>query len=138
MKKVLIADTFYLSLGQASWESIYNLLEADDLEEIEEEKGTMDSTNKSESTLKDLASSYLHIIAARAKILPYNDLVRWVIKSIIIIDRAFFTADGRMFGSSRAEDIKNMYHFPEPQKQYNKAFLESFAEENDVELDPIK
>lgn len=46
VKKVLIADTTYLGLGKASWESIYNLLEAQDPTEIEEERGTADSTDK--------------------------------------------------------------------------------------------
>lgn len=46
VKKVLIRDTTYVSLSKDSWESIYNLLEAGDLEEIEEGKGTTDSTNK--------------------------------------------------------------------------------------------
>ena len=39
VKKGSIRDTTYASLGKASWESIYNLLEAEDPEEIEEEKG---------------------------------------------------------------------------------------------------
>jgi len=76
VKRIFISDTTYLSLGKASWEIIYNILEAENPEEIEEEKGTTDSTNKSESMLKDLANSYLHRIAVRAKILAYNDLVR--------------------------------------------------------------
>ena len=84
-------------MGRASWESIYNLLEAEEPKEIEEEKGTTDSTQKSENTLKELANSFLHRIVACARTLPYNDLVRWVIESINIIDRSFFTADGRMF-----------------------------------------
>ena len=37
VKKALTTDTTCLGLGKASWESIYNLLEAEDLEEIEEE-----------------------------------------------------------------------------------------------------
>lgn len=47
VKKVLIGDTTCTGLGKASWESIYNLLEAKDPEEIEEEKGKVDSNDKS-------------------------------------------------------------------------------------------
>jgi len=116
VKKGLIRDTTCTGPSKTSWESIYNLLEAEDPEVIEEEKGTSDSSDKLENTLKDLACSFLHRIAAHPRILPYNDLVRWVIKSINITNREFLTADGRMFGSFKAEDIKNMYHLAEPEK----------------------
>ena len=45
---------------------------------------------------------------------------------------------GNMFGSFRAEDIKAMYHFPEPQKTYNKAFIADFTLSNEIESDLIK
>ena len=62
-KKGLISNTTCLGLGNTSWESIYNLIEAEEPEELS--KGaTADSTNKSEGTLKELACSYLHRITA--------------------------------------------------------------------------
>jgi len=112
-------------------------MEAEDLEELEVE-ATIDGTSKLENTLKKLACAYLHIIVARAKILPYNDVVRWVIESITTIDKTFFIIDGRMFGSFRAEDIRQMYHLTQPEKHYNKAFLEAFAKENPIESEPIR
>lgn len=136
-KNVLIYDTTYLGLGQASWENIYNLLEAEDPEELKEE-AIADSTSKSENTLKELAYLYLHRIATHAKVLPYNDLVKWVIERINITDKTFFTSDGRMFGSFRAEDIKSMYHFPELEKLYNEEFLDSFTKENAIKSEPIR
>ncbi len=96
------------------------------------------STNKSENTLNDLASSFLHKIVAHAKVLPYNDLVRWVIEIINITGREFYIAYGRMFETFKVEDIKKMYHFPYPQKHYKKTFLEAFAKENDVESNSIR
>ena len=136
-KKVLTSDTTCFGLGKASWESIYNLLEAEDPEELEVE-ATADGMNKSENTLKELACSYLHRIAARAKVLPYNDVVRWVIESIATTYRTFFTVEGKTFGSFRAEDIRKMYHLPQPEKHYNKAFLEAFAKDNAIKSDPIR
>ena len=44
-KKELISNMTYLSLGKASWESIYNFLEAEEPKELEEE-ATSDSTSK--------------------------------------------------------------------------------------------
>lgn len=75
-KKGLISDTTCLSLANTRWESIYNLIEVEEPEEVSEEAKT-DSRNKSEATLKELACSYLHKIAARENILPYTNVVRW-------------------------------------------------------------
>ena len=113
-KLVLIANATYAGLTKTSWEGIYNLLEVEDPSKVEEEGATNGSTDKLDNTLYDLASFFLHRITTRAKVLPYNDLVRWVIESINIIDRAFYTTNGRMFGTFRVEDVKNMYHLLDP------------------------
>lgn len=75
--------------------------------EIEEE-AIADAINQMENTLSDLVSSFLHRIAPSAKVFPYNDLVRWVIESIDITDRAFYKTNGRMFGTFKPEDVKKM------------------------------
>lgn len=62
-KKGLISETTCFGLGNTSWQSIYNLIEAEDPEEVSKE-ATANSTNKSEASLKDLADSYLHRIVA--------------------------------------------------------------------------
>jgi len=45
--------------------------------------------------------------------------------------------DGRVFGSFQPDDLRQMYHLPAPEKKYNKAFLEKFRNENDIESEPI-
>ena len=70
-KKGLVSDTMCLDLGNTSWESIYNLIEVKEPEEISEED-TADSTSKSEASFRDLACSYLYRIAALKNILPYT------------------------------------------------------------------
>lgn len=97
-KKGLILDTRCLGLGNTSWERIYNLIEADEPEELSKE-ATADSTNKSKGTLKEFTCSYLHRIAVRAKILPYTSVVRWVVEKVPVSDITFCTSDGRIFGS---------------------------------------
>lgn len=62
-KKGLISDTTYLGLGNTSWQRIYNLVEAEEPETVSVQ-AIAGSTRKSEATLKDLADSYLHRIAA--------------------------------------------------------------------------
>jgi len=101
-------------------------------------QATADSTRKSDATLKDLADSFLHRIAAREQILPYTDVVRWEIEEIPITNRTFCTIDGRIFGSFQPDNLRQMYHLPIPEKKYNKAFLEKFSKENEIESEPIR
>ena len=54
------------------------------------------------------------------------------------MNRTFCTNDGRVFGSFQPDDLRKMYHLPEPQKKYNKAFLEKFTSENETESAPIR
>lgn len=92
-KKRLISDTTCLGLGNTSWESIYNLIKVEEPEELSKE-ATTDSTNKSEGTLKELACSFLHRIAARAKILPFTDVVRWVVEKFQLQTEPFAQLTG--------------------------------------------
>ena len=135
-KKGLISDTTCLGLVRTTWQGTYNLIEAEE-PAATMVQSTVDLTRKSDGTLKDLAESFLHRIAAREQILPYTDVVRWTIEEIPIIDRTFCTRDGRIFGSFQANDLRQMYHLPEPEKKYNKAFLEKFRNENETESEPI-
>jgi len=123
--------TMCLGLGNTSWQIIYNLIEAEERVEVSKE-ATANSTNKSEASLKYLADSYLHRIATREKILPYTDVVRWVVEEIPVSNRMFCTVDGRIFGSFQPNELRKMYHLPEPEKKYTKVFLEKFAEENET------
>lgn len=136
-KKGLISDTMCLGLGNTSWESIYNLTKVEEPEELFEE-AMDDSTDKFEGTLKELACSFLHRIAVRAKVLPFIDVVIWVVEKIPVTNRTFCTTDGRIFDLFKPDDLRKMYHLPELEKWYNKAFLEAFAKENESESAPIK
>jgi len=136
-KKGLISDTTCAGLARTTWQGTYDLLEAEKPEQVVEE-ATADSTKKSECTLKDLADSFLHRIAAREQMLPYTDVIKWAIEEIPITDRTFVAKDGRIFGSFKPEDLRQMYHLPMPEKVYNSAFLEKFASENEIESEPIK
>lgn len=91
-KKGLILDTTCLGLGNTSWQSIYNLIEVEELETVPVQ-ATAYSNRKSEASLRDLADSYLQRIAAREKILPYTNVVRWELEEIPVLNRTFFTVD---------------------------------------------
>jgi len=136
-KKGLISDTTCLGLRKTTWQSTYNLLEAEE-PKVTEIQATADSTSKSEGTLKDLADSFLHRIAAIEQMLPYIDIVKWAIEEIPITDKTFCTADRRISGSFQPESLRQMYHLPKPEKKYNKEYLEKFAKENEIESAPIR
>ena len=78
-KKGLISDTTCTGLPGTTWQGTYNLLEAEQPEKTVTE-ASVDELRKSEATLKDLADSFLHRIAAREQVLPYTDVVRWAIE----------------------------------------------------------
>ena len=136
-EKGLISDTTCLGLNRTTWQSTYNLIEAEEPKVIVVQ-ATADSTWKSDGTLKDLADYFLHRIAAREQILPYTDVVRWAIEEIPITNRTLCTIDGRIFGSFQPESLRQMYHLPTPEKTYNKEYLEKFARENEIESKPIR
>ena len=80
-RKGLISDTTCTGLTGTTWQGTYNLLEGEQPEATVTE-ASVDELRKSEATLKDLADSFLHIIAAREQVLPYTDVVRWAIEEI--------------------------------------------------------
>ena len=98
-KKGLISDTTCTGLTKTTWQGTYNLIEAEE-PKVTVTEATADPLRKSDATLKDLADSFLHRIAAREQILPYTDVVRWAIEEIPIIDRTFTQEMGEFSGRS--------------------------------------
>ena len=84
-------------------------------------KATTDSIKPSGVQFKDASCSFLHRIGAREKILPYNDMIRWVVENLTIEDRQFRNSRMELMGSFKAEDLKQMYHIPNPQDIYDKS-----------------
>ena len=115
--------------GITTWEGMYNLLEEEN-HVVLKVAAIAGSNNTSEATLKELACSFLHRIAARPRILPYTDMVKWVLDSTDISDRQFRTPTQELIGSFTTEDLRLMYQLPEPQATYNKQFMEDFAREH--------
>ena len=92
---------------------------------------TASSHGSSEAYIIELACSFLHQIAVRPKILPYTDMVKWVLDNADITNRQFKTQGQGLIGSFTPQDLSLMYHLPEPQATYNKQFMEKFAKENE-------
>lgn len=109
---------------------MYRLLEKENLR-VMEVTTTADGCRLSEASLIELACSFLHRIAARPKILPYTDMVKFVIDHAEIMDRQFKTWNQEVIGSFTPQNLRCMYHLPELQASYNKQFVEKFAKENE-------
>ena len=85
----LYTDTAYnRDAGIATWEGMYNLLKEENPRLMEVE-ATTSSHISSEVSFTELACSFLHRIAARPKILPYMDMVKWVLDNVDITYREF-------------------------------------------------
>lgn len=65
-------------------------------------------------------------------------MVKWIIENINIFDWAFQNSRQMVIRSFTAKDLKRMYHIPDPQKVYYKAFLEHFTTENEESSDLIR
>lgn len=126
----IFTDTFFDAVGGATtWEVIYNRLE-DEYHKIIVTKATTDSTRPSGLQWIDASWSFLYRIGERAKILPYIDMIKWVIKKLIIEDRQFNNSRMEVIRSFRAEDLKKMYHIPDPQDIHDNTFVANFAKKN--------
>lgn len=112
-----------------TWEGMYNMLEEEN-PRVMEVTTVVGSQSSSEASLTELACSFLHRIGARPKILPCTDMVKWILDSVEIKNRQFKIHGQGLIGSFDAQDLKLMYHLPEPQETYNKQFMEKFVKEN--------
>ena len=99
--------------GVTTWESMHSLLEEENPRAMEVTV-TADSRGSSEASITELACSFLHWIVARPKILPYTDMVKWVLDSADITNRQFTTQGQGLIGSFTPRDLRLMYHLPEP------------------------
>lgn len=116
--------------GISTWEGMYRLLEEEDPRIIKVTAAVAGASRPSEASLEDLACSFLHRIAARPKILPYTDMIKWILDDAELHHRQFKVQRHGLVGSFAAQDLKLMYHLPEPQATYNAEFVRKFVAEN--------
>jgi len=76
---------------------------------------------------RNASCSFLHRIGEIAKILPYIDMIRWVVENLIIEDRQFKNSRMELVGLFRAEDLKEMYHILDLQEIYDNTFVANFV-----------
>jgi len=59
-------------------------------------------------------------------------MIRWVIENLIIEDRQFKNSRMELIWSFRTEDLKKMYHIPDPQDIYDSTFVANSAKKNPI------
>lgn len=94
-------------------------------------KATTNANISSDTSFFKTTCSFLHRIAARLKIIPYTDMVKWIIDMVDVLDKEFKNSRQEFMGSFSPDNLRLMYNLPKPQNLYNKQFLEKFAKENE-------
>jgi hypothetical protein len=126
----VLSDTSPRSIDTVkSWTQISNILQyelvncPDDSSDNEKE----DLATK----YKIVAQSELHKIAARPRLLPYNDMIGWALEHVDIPTRTIFNSQKITVGSFRPEHLQVMYKLsPEPNFIYNASFLATLTRRN--------
>ena len=68
---------------------MYRLLEEENPRIVKVTAVVAGASRPSEASLEDLACSFLHRIAARLKILPYTDMIKWILDDAELTNRQF-------------------------------------------------
>jgi hypothetical protein len=92
--------------------------------------------DSSDNEKDDLATKYkiviqeeMHKIVARPRLLPYYNMIRWVLDHVDIPTRTIISEQKVMIGTFRPEHLQAMYQLsPTPKFAYNAEFLEGFKE----------
>lgn len=67
--------------GTTTWEAMYDLLEEEKPRPLVT-KSTADAQESSDASYFETSRSFLHRIATRPNIIPYTDMVKWVIDDV--------------------------------------------------------
>jgi hypothetical protein len=92
------------------------------------------SYDSSDNEKDDLATKYkiviqeeMHKIAARSRLLPYYDMIRWALDHVDILTMTIINEQKVTIGTFRPEHLQTMYHMsPTPNFAYNAKFLKGF------------
>lgn len=70
---------------------------------------TIDSRGSSKALITELLYSFLHQIATRPRIIPYTDMVKWVLDSADIKNRQFKTQSQELIGLFTPQNLRFIY-----------------------------
>jgi hypothetical protein len=123
----IISDTMPHAINSIkSWTQISEFLEYE----------IKNSPTDSENHLRDVAELELHKIAARPRLMAYNNMIRWALEKVDIPTRSILNDQGVVAISFRLEHIHVIYNLsPNPKYTYNAKFLAEFQRKECTEVD---
>jgi hypothetical protein len=92
------------------------------------------SDDEDENYLRNIASTGLHKVAARPKLVSYTDMIIWALDKVDVPTRSIMNEQGEVTGSFRPEHIQVMYKLsPNHKHTLNSEFLAAFQQKECVE-----
>jgi hypothetical protein len=94
------------------------------------------SDDSSDNEKDDMTTKYkivvqvdMHKVAARPRLLPYYDMIRWVLDHVDIPTRTIINEQKVIVGTFRPENLQAMYKLPPTSEfMYNAEFLDGFKQ----------
>jgi hypothetical protein len=92
------------------------------------------SDDEDENYLRNIASTGLHKVAARPKLVSYTDMIVWALEKVDVPTRSVMNEQGEVIGSFRPEHLQVMYKLsPHHKHTLNSEFLAAFQQKECVE-----
>jgi hypothetical protein len=92
------------------------------------------SDDEDENYLRNIASTGLHKVAARPKLVSYTDMIVWALDKVDVPTRSIMNEQGEVTGSFRPEHLQVMYKLsPHHKHTLNSEFLAAFQQKECVE-----
>jgi hypothetical protein len=130
-----VSDTSPRSVDSVrTWSYIYEVLQSElvDVSDDSRENEKDDLITK----YKIIVQAQMHKVAARPRLLPYYDMVRWALDHVVIPTRTIVNEQRVIIGTFRPEQLQTMYKLPVVSDfVYNAEFLENFKQKECVKYD---
>jgi hypothetical protein len=130
-----VADTSPRSIDSVpNWSFVSDVLQAElvDYSDDSSDNEKDDITTK----YKIVIQSRMHKVAARPRLLPYYDMVRWALDHVDIPTRTIMNEQKVTIGTFRPEHLQAMYKLPTTSDYtYGAEFLDEFKEKECIQYD---
>jgi hypothetical protein len=133
-----VSDTSPRTGGSVStWSSITDILQSEAVNCSDSDDYNYDIVKDDLNTkYKTVVQSGMHLVAARPRLLPYFDMIRWALDHIDLPSRTIVNDRRDIIGTFRPEHIQAMYKLPAASEFiFGKEFFAEFKEKECNEFD---